>query len=94
MTTQDKAKRNQQKQRKINQFRLLTLKQEFPKLSVNLQAAFAVETHLTEGQCSEGQVNMSKLRMFRAGTSRPTVSRTEGQNLAPLKTFIKNKASE
>jgi hypothetical protein len=30
-----------------------------------------------------------KLRMFRVGTWMPTVSRTEGQCLVPLKTFIK-----
>jgi hypothetical protein len=28
--------------------------------------------------------------MFRVGTRKPTASRTEGQNLVPLKTFIKN----
>jgi hypothetical protein len=32
--------------------------------------------------------------MFRPGTRWPTVSWTEGQHLAPMKTFIKNKASE
>jgi hypothetical protein len=32
-----------------------------------------------------------KLRMFRVGKGMPTVSRTEGQCLLPLKTFIKIK---
>jgi hypothetical protein len=58
-----------------------------------LQTAFAAETHLAEGQWLKKQVNMVKLRMFRAGTRRPTVSRAEGQYLVPLKPFIKNKAS-
>jgi hypothetical protein len=50
MTAQDKANKKQQKQRKINQFRLLTLKQEFLKLPVCLHTAFAVETHLAVRQ--------------------------------------------
>jgi hypothetical protein len=36
---------------------------------------------------------MLKLRKFQAGTWMPTVSRTEGQHLVSLKTFIKSKAS-
>jgi hypothetical protein len=35
---------------------LLTLKQEFIKISVNLQTAFAVKTHLAEGQSLEEQL--------------------------------------
>jgi hypothetical protein len=64
MTAQDKQTRNNKKQRKINEFRLLTLKQEFLKLSVNIQTAFAVETLLAEGYWLKEQVNMLKLRIF------------------------------
>jgi hypothetical protein len=94
MTTQGKTDEEQQKQRKMNQFKLLTMIQEFLKISVSLQTAFAVETRLTEGEWLEEQLNTVKLPMLRVGTRRPTVSRTEGQNLAPLKAFIKNRASE
>jgi hypothetical protein len=78
----------------MNQFSFLTFKQEFLKISLSLCTTFAVETHLAEGQRLEGHVNMVKLKTLRAGTRRPTVSRTEGQHLAPLRTFIKNKASK
>jgi hypothetical protein len=50
MTAQDKTNKKQQKQRKIYQFTLLTLKQEFLKLYVSLQIEFTVETHIAEGQ--------------------------------------------
>jgi hypothetical protein len=49
-STGQKENKKQQKQRKMNQFRLLSLKHEFLKISVDLQTAFTVETHLTEGQ--------------------------------------------
>jgi hypothetical protein len=42
---------------------------------------------------SEGQLNVVKLRMFRVGKRMPTVSKTEGQYLMPIKRFIENKAS-
>jgi hypothetical protein len=64
------------------------------KISVDLQTEFAAETHLVEGQWLKEQLNVIKLRMFRAGTRMPTVSRTEGQCLVPLKTFIKDNASK
>jgi hypothetical protein len=64
------------------------------KISVDLQTAFAADTHLAEGQWLKEQLNVVKLRMFRAGTRMPTVSRAEGQRLVPLKTFIKNSASK
>jgi hypothetical protein len=35
-----------------------------------------------------------KLRMFRAGTRMPSLSRTEGKSLVPVEIFIKNKALE
>jgi hypothetical protein len=84
-----KQRRNNKKQGKGTQFRLLTLKQEVLKISVSLRTAFAVVTHL-----AEAQANMLKSRMFRVETRRPTVSRREGQHLLPLKTFIKKKASK
>jgi hypothetical protein len=63
-------------------------------MSVSLQTAFAFETHLIEGQWPEEQVNMLRSGMFRIGTRRPTLSRTEGQNLVPLEKFIENRASK
>jgi hypothetical protein len=57
----------------MNQFKLLTLRQEFLKISLSLPTAFAVETHLAEVQWLEEQVNKLKLPMFRVGTPRPTV---------------------
>jgi hypothetical protein len=71
----------------MNQFRLLILKQVFLKKSVSLQTAFAAETRLAEGQWLEEPVDMLKLWMFRVGTRRPTVSRTEGHHLVSLKAF-------
>lgn len=64
------------------------------KTSVDLQTAFAAETRLAEGQWLEEQLNVVKLRMFRAGTRTQTVSRAEGQHLVPVKIFVKNKLSE
>jgi hypothetical protein len=49
--TRGKTEKEQQinkKQRKMHQFRLLALKQEFLNTSASLQTAFAVETHLSE----------------------------------------------
>jgi hypothetical protein len=39
-----------QNKQETNQFRLLTLKQEFLKIPVSLHIAFVVQTHLAEGQ--------------------------------------------
>jgi hypothetical protein len=58
------------------------------KLKYGLQTEFAAETHLDVGQWPEEQLNIEKFRMLRVGTRKPTASRTEGQNLTPLKTFI------
>jgi hypothetical protein len=88
------GKKIYKKKRKNYQLRLLAFKQELQKISARLQTELAAETHLAEGQWLEDQVNMLKLRMFQAGTRIPMVSRTEGQHLAPLKTFIKNKGSK
>jgi hypothetical protein len=57
-------------------------------MSVNLHTAFAVETHLAEGQWLEKQVDMVKLRMRRVGTRRKTLWKTEGQHSVLLNTFI------
>jgi hypothetical protein len=54
-------------------------------MSVDLQTASAADTHLAEGQWLKEQLNVVKLRMFRVGTRMPTVSRAEGQCLAPLR---------
>jgi hypothetical protein len=78
----------------MDQLRLFKLKNDLLKLSLNLQTAFAADTHLAEGQWLKEQLNVVKLRMFRVGTRMPTVSRTERQYLVPLKTFIKNNASK
>jgi hypothetical protein len=53
MTTQDKTNKQQQKQIKIHQFRLLTLKREFLKISESLQPALSVETHPAKWQWLE-----------------------------------------
>jgi hypothetical protein len=78
----------------MDQLRLFTLKYDLLKISVDLQTSFAVEIHLAEGQWLKEQLNVLKLRVFRVGTRMPTVSRTEGQCLVPLKTFIKTSASK
>lgn len=68
MTAQGKLNKKQQKQIKINQLRLLTLKEEFLKIRVSLRTAFAVKTHLAEGQWLDEQMNILKLGILRAGT--------------------------
>jgi hypothetical protein len=73
----------------MDQLRLLTLKHNLLKISVDLQTVFSAETRLAEWQWLKEQLNVLKLRMFRVGTRMPTVSRTEGKYLVPLKTFIK-----
>jgi hypothetical protein len=74
----------------MNHLRLFTFKYDLLKISVYLQTEFAAETHPAEGQWLKEQLNVLKLRMFRVGTRMPTVSRTDGHCLVPLKTFIKN----
>jgi hypothetical protein len=90
---QTTANTGQNKQRKVNQLSLFKLKHDLLKISIDLQTALAADTHLAEGQWPKEQLNVVKLRMYRVGTRRPTVTRTEGQYLVPLKTFIKNNAS-
>jgi hypothetical protein len=82
MTTQKKKKKEK------DQTRLFKLKYELLKISTNLQTEFTAGTHLAVGQWLE-QLNIEKFRMFRVGTRKTTASRTEEQNLVPLKTFIK-----
>jgi hypothetical protein len=50
-----------------------------------LQTTLAAEAHLEEGQFlqEEQTLNNAKSRIRQAGTRRPTVSRTEGQNFDP-----------
>jgi hypothetical protein len=81
-TTQDKKQKTKKrkktrKQRKVNQLR--QLRRDSLKISVNLQTSLAADTNPAEGQWLKEQLNVVKLRMFRVGTRRPTVSRTEGQ---------------
>jgi hypothetical protein len=78
----------------MDQLRLYKLKHDLLKISVDLQTAFAAETHLVEGQRPKELLKLVKLRMFRIETRMPTVFRTEGQYLVPLKIFIKNNASK
>jgi hypothetical protein len=83
-TTQDKTNK-QNNTKKMDQLRLLKL---------NLQTAFAEDTYLAEGQRLKEQLKVVKLCVFRIGTRMPTVSRTEGQGLVPLKTLFTNSASK
>jgi hypothetical protein len=78
----------------MDQLRLFKLKHALVKIALDLQTAFAADTHFAEGQWLKEQLNAVNLRMFRVGTRRPTVSRTEGQCLVSLETFIKNNASK
>jgi hypothetical protein len=54
-------------------------------MSISLQTTLAAEAHLAEGQylLEEQTLNKVKSLMYRAGTRRPTISKTEGQNLEP-----------
>jgi hypothetical protein len=78
----------------MDQLKLFALKYDLLKISVYSRTALAAETHLAAGQWLKEQLNVLKLRMFRVGTRMPTVSRTDGHCLVPLKTFIKNMASK
>jgi hypothetical protein len=78
----------------VDQLSLFKLKNDLLKISIDLETAFAADTHLAEGQWLKEQLNVVKLRMFRVGTRRPIFSRTVGQYLVSIKTFIKNRASK
>jgi hypothetical protein len=56
-----------------------------PNTSTFLQTALAAAAHLAEGQflVEEQTLNNSKSLIYRAGTWRPTISKTEGQNFEP-----------
>jgi hypothetical protein len=53
-------------------------------MSMSLQTTLAAEAHLA-GQflLEEQTLNIEKSLIYRTGTRRPTVSKTEGQNLDP-----------
>jgi hypothetical protein len=54
-----------------------------PNVSTSLQT-LAAEAHITQGQLLwEQTLNKAKSLLCRAGTTRPTVSKREGQNLEP-----------
>jgi hypothetical protein len=77
----------------MNQLRLFKLQYDLLKTSIDLQTALAADTHLAEGQWLKERLNVAKLRMFRVGTRRQTVSRTEGQFIVPQKALIRNNNS-
>jgi hypothetical protein len=56
-----------------------------PNTSTSLQTTLAADTDLAEGQflLEEQTLNNAKSLIYRAGTRRPTISKTEGQNLTP-----------
>jgi hypothetical protein len=56
-----------------------------PNTSASLQTTLAADAHLAEGQfVHEGQtLNNAKSLIYRAGTRRPAISKTEGQILKP-----------
>jgi hypothetical protein len=62
-------------------------------VSTNLQTEFAAETYLAVGQWLVEQMNIEEFRMIRVGTRKPTALRTDWQDLVPLQTFVKNRAS-
>jgi hypothetical protein len=51
----------------------------------SLQTTLAAGTHLAQGQFvhKEQVLNNAKSLLYRAGTRRPTISKTEGQKLKP-----------
>jgi hypothetical protein len=56
-----------------------------PNTSTSLQTTLAADAHLAEGQflLEEQTLNKAKSLIYRTGTRRPTISKTEGQNLEP-----------
>jgi hypothetical protein len=59
----------------VDQLRLFKLNDDLLKISTDSQTAFEADTHLPEGQWLKEQLNVVKLRMFRVGKRKPTVSR-------------------
>jgi hypothetical protein len=56
-----------------------------PNTSTSLQTTLAADAHLAEGQflLEEQTLNIAKSLIYRARNRRPTISKTEGQNLKP-----------
>jgi hypothetical protein len=56
-----------------------------PNTSTSLQTTLAADAHLVEGQflLEKQTLNNARCLVYRAGTRRPTISKTEGQNLKP-----------
>jgi hypothetical protein len=70
----------------ITHYKML-LRRKFlaPNTSTSLQRTLAADAHVAEGQFlyEEETLNKGKSLIYRAGTRRPTISKTEGQNLEP-----------
>jgi hypothetical protein len=54
-------------------------------MSTSLQTSLAAEAHLAEAQflLEKQSLNIEKSLIYQTGIRRPTVSKTEGQNLDP-----------
>jgi hypothetical protein len=61
--------------KRTNRLKLFKFKHKFVRISIGSQTALAAEAHSAEGQWLQEQLNIEKLRVFRAGTRIPTVSR-------------------
>jgi hypothetical protein len=62
-----------------------------PNTSTFLQTALATEAYLADGQfVHEGEnFNSAKFLKYLTGTRRPTISKTEGQNVRPRQTWLR-----
>jgi hypothetical protein len=67
-------KNKQTNKKKLNQLRIINFKHKSLKISLDLQTAFATETHRAEGQWLEEQLNIQSYIC-----SEQEVSRTEGR---------------
>jgi hypothetical protein len=67
----------------MDQLRFFKLKHDLLKISVDIQTAFAADTHLAEGQWLKENLKVVKLRMFRVGTQMPFPGQ-RGQYFVPL----------
>jgi hypothetical protein len=68
-TTEDKTNKKRQKQGKLDHTILFRLRHELLKISVHCQTAFAVETHLAEGETDRGKATFVPSRNTDAGCS-------------------------
>jgi hypothetical protein len=59
-------------------------------MSTSLQTTLAADAYLAEGQIllQEQTLNNAKSLIYRAGSRRQTISKTEGQNLKPITIII------